>query len=82
MPSAEETIDSLLDALALRLAPKLAVQIAAAPADRLMTVRESAAYLGCSPQQVRNLVKANLLKTAKGFKDTRIKRSTLDAYGK
>lgn len=75
-------LDPILEAVADRIAALVVAKTTEAPADRLMTSTQAAAYLGCSKQQILNLVKAKLLTTARGFTDIRIKRSTLDAYGK
>lgn len=75
-------LDPILEAVADRIAALVVSKTTEAPVDRLMTITQAAEYLGCSKQQVRNLVKAKLLTTARGFTDIRIKRSILDAYGK
>jgi excisionase family DNA binding protein len=76
------TLDPILESVADRIAAMVAAKLADKPADKLMTVTEAAAYLGCSKQQIRNLVKLGELKKARGFTDTRLRRSVLDAYGK
>lgn len=76
------TLDPILEAIAERLAEKTAARLLEQPQDKLMTVTEAALYSGLSRQTIRNLVKSGDLKKAKGLKDTRLRRSVLDEYGK
>lgn len=80
-----DALDLLADEIAARSAPKIAaklLEVLPAQANPLFTVKQAAAHTGLSQTTIRDLVKAGALKKAAGLKDTRIRRSVLDAYGK
>lgn len=78
-----DALDPILDALAGRLAPKVAAALAQMPNDdRLLTVAEAAERCGLSGQSIRRLVKANVIPRVKGLAEIRIRLSSLANVGK
>jgi excisionase family DNA binding protein len=69
--------DDALDALAERLAPRLAVS---APADGWLAVGEAAAYLRCPTSRIYSLVSAGRIPFEKDGSRTLFRRSALDAW--
>lgn len=75
-----EIPDTLLDALADRIAARLSVHVPT-EGDPLLTAKEAAKRLRMSPGKFRRLVNANVIKRAKGFEEIRVRQSVVDAYG-
>lgn len=62
-----------------RLPPEQAAQIRTSP-PVVMTVMEAAAYLGCSPRKLRDLIQSRKVKSARVGSKIVIRREWLDAF--
>lgn len=82
-------LEQLSDEFVALVAPKLVDVLVSAIGEKLkanddplLTVEQSSKRLGVGRDKVYELVRAGLLKKARGITDIRIRQSVLDAYGR